>query len=245
MVDLLYCELLKLKRSKMLVISFLGALVTPSMVMVAAVKSMLENPNRIIAGADMLYESNMYMHLLFSLVVYAVIGAYLFSREYTENTLKAILTVPVSKTAFLTGKFLMLLIWCLFLTLFSWVFTIFFAIVIGADGLTAGLLFTSLKEFLLASFLLYLTLSPFIFLTLRLKSIVPPIIAAAAMAMGNVALSNESLAALFPWSSSYLLATGQIEESGYPLSIVIGLLAATALSGVMASLIYFQKQDVK
>ncbi|RBQ24358.1 hypothetical protein ALNOE001_02860 [Candidatus Methanobinarius endosymbioticus] len=52
----------------------------------------------------------MHTMLLFGLIVCVMMGAYLFSIEYTENTLKTILTIPISKLSFITSKFLILFI---------------------------------------------------------------------------------------------------------------------------------------
>lgn len=48
------------------------------------------------------------------------IAAYLFSREYTESTLKTILPIPISRTKLLIGKFCTLLLWIVMLTLVTW-----------------------------------------------------------------------------------------------------------------------------
>lgn len=245
MVNLLYCEFLKLKRSKMFLISVLGAMVAPIMVFAGLVKAKITEPDKIITYWDMLEQTNLYVLLLFGVIVYGVIAAYLFSREYTENTLKAVLTVPVSKGAFLTSKFLMLFVWMMILTAVAWVVTLILSVIGNAAEFSVDIIVESLKEYFLGAFLLYFTMSPFVFITLWLKNLVTPIIATATAVLGNVALANEDLGVLFPWTSPYLIASGDIVKYSYSTETALTIILAVFSIGIFASFIYFEKEDVK
>lgn len=245
MINLLYCEFLKLKRSKMFFISILGAMVAPIMVFAGLIKAKITEPDKVITYWDMLEQTNLYVLLLFGIIVYGVIAAYLFSREYTENTLKSVLTVPVSKGAFLTAKFLMLFVWMMILTALAWVSTLLLSIVGNAAEFSAAVIIQSLKEYFLGAFLLYFTMSPFVFLTLWLKNLVSPIIAVAAVVLGNVALANEYLAVLFPWSSPYLIASGDMAKYGYSTQTALVIIFVVSFIGIFTSFVYLKKQDVK
>lgn len=245
MINLLYCEFLKLKRSKMFFISILGAMVAPIMVFAGLIKAKITEPDRVITYWDMLEQTNLYVLLLFGIIVYGVIAAYLFSREYTENTLKSMLTIPVSKEAFLTAKFLMLFVWMVILTAVAWVSTLLLSIAGSAAEFSATVIMQSLKEYFIGAFLLYFTMSPFVFITLWLKNLVSPIIVVATVVLGNVAITNEDLAALFPWSSPYLIASGDIAKYNYSIETALVIIFAIFFIGVFASFVYFKKQDVK
>ncbi len=245
MVNLIYCEFLKLKRSKMFLISILGAMVAPIMVFAGLIKAKITQPEKIVTYWDMLEQTNLYMLLLFGIIVYGVIAAYLFSREYSEKTLKSILTIPVSKEAFLSAKFLMLFIWMMIITLVAWISTLLLSIFGNAADFSGAVIIHSLKEYFLGAMLLYLTMSPFVFITLWLKNIVTPIIAVATVVLANVALANEDLAALFPWSSPYLIASGDIEKLSYSVATAVIIIIVVFLVGIVASFAYFKKQDAK
>jgi bacitracin transport system permease protein len=239
----------KLKRSKILLISFLGALVTPGLVFANGVRTHYLRPDVVVKMADFYNYCITYSMLMFGLIVYVVIAAYLFSREYAENTLKTILTVPVRKLTFIISKFSMLFIWVMVLTLVSWasiyIITALYSIMFGLAEFGAAVAFEYLVKMTLAGVLMFLTISPFAFLSMRSKGIVVPVIAAATVAMGNVVIYSESLAALFPWAASYLLVRGEIAQTGYPLYLVIGLIAVVSIFGFAVSIIYFQREDIK
>ena len=226
-------------------ISVLGAMVAPSMVFAGLLKAKITEPERIITYWDMMKQTNLYMLLLFGIIVYGVIAAYLFSREYTENTLKSILTVPVSKEAFLLAKFLMLFVWMLILTMVSWLSTLLLSLVGNAGDFSYAIIIESIKEYFLGVVLLYFTMSPFVFITLWHKNLVTPIISVATVVLGNVALANEDLAVLFPWSSPYLIASGDIEKLSYSTNTALVIIFSVFLIGSFASFVYFKNKDVK
>ncbi|MFF2483579.1 ABC transporter permease [Paenibacillus sp. NPDC058071] len=248
MVNLVYCELLKLRRSKMVLISFLGALTTPVMLTVEGVKKYYWEPEADITLAGFYNGSFLYTMLLFGLIVYAVFAAYLFSREHTEKTLKTILTVPVSKTSFILSKFVTLFIWIMALTVISWAGMFLLAAIYGAlfeiSAFSLAVAAGYLGKMLFGGALMFFTLTPIVFIALWTKNVVAPIIATAAIVMVNVALSNEALGALFPWTSTYLWVEGRLEETGFPYPVAIGLIALVSILGFLASVLYFQREDV-
>ncbi len=88
-------------------------------------------------------------------------------------------------------------------------------------------------------------MSPFVFITLWLKNLFTPIIAAATVVLGNVALANEDLGVLFPWTSPHLIASGDIEKYNYSIETALVIILTVFFFGVFSSFAYFKKQDVK
>jgi bacitracin transport system permease protein len=233
----------------MLLISFLGALVTPSMMIAAAVKMHYSDPDAVITLFRLYDDSLLYIMCLFGTIVHAVVAAYLFSREYSEKTLKVILTVPVTRSAFIISKFIMLFLWIMALTLVSWAgiyaLAAAFHAIFGLSEFSAAVAAEFFGKMAAAGVLMFLTISPFAFLALWSKGLVVPIISAAAVAMGNVMLTNEDLGALYPWASSYFLIKGEISSTGYPYPLVISLIAIVSIFGFIASGYYFSKEDIQ
>ena len=98
MLNLISCELLKLKRSKMVLISVAGVLSTPLLMLIEALQTHFDKPEIIFTLSDIYSDSVLYIMLLVNIMIYVAIAAYLFSREYTESTLKTILPIPISRT---------------------------------------------------------------------------------------------------------------------------------------------------
>lgn len=242
--NLVYGEFLKLKRSKMFLLVLLGSLTAPTLTFISLLKYHMENPMNIIAFKDLFDQGNLYIALLFGMVVYVVLAAYLFSREYIEHTLKSIISVPVSRGKFITSKYITFFIMVMILTTIAWLGTLILGILGGATGLSFNILSNSFIQFYSTATLLYLTLSPFIFITLLMKNLVPPIVAAAAITLGNLVIFGDKWAALYPWSSAYLLATNTVGTTGYDIYLPLLIVIATFCVGFIASFVYFKRADV-
>jgi bacitracin transport system permease protein len=245
LVNLVYCEILKLKRCKIFKLSLLSALVAPLMISGEIIKSKLDNPEKIVTFAQLFESTNLYIMMLFGLVLYGVIAAYLISREYSENTLKSIITVPIPKISFIFSKFITLFIWIILLTIISWIATIVFGFICGAESLKSQDIFTSIKAYLLGGVFLFLTSTPIFFITMYSKNIIAPIIFMISVVMANIMLSNSDLGVYFPWTTSYLLVSGVIDKYNTSHLTSYLIIAVTFIFGTIASLIYFEKDDIK
>src|SRR5699024_12400617 len=88
--------------------------------------------------------------------LYGVVTTYLFNREYVENTIKNILTIPVSRVSFIMSKTLLLFMWIMMLTMIAWFLTLFLGLLTQFDGLDTSLLVESFKEFSIGGVLLFI-----------------------------------------------------------------------------------------
>ena len=104
----------------MVLISVAGVLSTPLLMLIEALQTHFDKPEIIFTLSDIYSDSVLYIMLLVNIMIYVAIAAYLFSREYTESTLKTILPIPISRTKLLIGKFCTLLLWIVMLTLVTW-----------------------------------------------------------------------------------------------------------------------------
>lgn len=249
MADLIYCELLKLKRSKMILISILGALAAPAMLLLECLQTHFEHPEKIITLAHIYDSLMLYTIILMNLLVYIIIASYLFSREYTEKTLKNILPIPVSRTSFLTSKFCILFVWMIVLSFFSWGSTYLLALlyhsVFGMAEFHFHIALTYRGNMLIGTMLMFLTITPFTFLAEKTKSLVVPLIISSAVIMGNAALSNQDLGALYPWTAILFLMQGSLSGTGYPVWTSVSIIALVSILGFAATFIYFQTEDIK
>lgn len=85
MLNLISCELLKLKRSKMVLISVAGVLSTPLLMLIEALQTHFDKPEIIFTLSDIYSDSVLYIMLLVNIMIYVAIAAYLLA----ESTQKA------------------------------------------------------------------------------------------------------------------------------------------------------------
>ena len=187
---------------------------------------------------------NMYMSALFAILLFSIIISYLFGREYNEHTLKTMLTVPISRGKFLISKYVMFLIWILILTVVTSLSTLAFGFVAGLSGFTLQLFINSFAELLFANILLFLTFSPFVFISLFITNMVPAMVGGASLTLVSLLVNGQSWAPYVPWACPYLISSGEIADYGVSLIIPYGVILVTFLIGIVVSYIYFTKKDV-
>lgn len=245
MLKLLYCEYIKLRRSKFLLIGISGTVIVPFFVTARAVSKYISDTETVISLFSLYDDAVMFLMLLFAPMALTILGAWIISREYTDGTLKNIFVVPVSRTAFLIGKFLFFAILTFLFMLVSWleiwVSALFCSCFIPVTDFTLPSILFFLIKMLWGGLLLYATQTPFIYLTIRTKGFIAPLIAIAAISLVNVVLSNSPIAGFFPWSASYLLVFGRLSGHGCPVELSLSIILAMCLSGFAASLIRFKK----
>jgi len=244
LVDLLYTELLKLKRSKMFLLSILGAVVAPFMVVVSTYIQIKTKESALsVPFAELFYETNLYVVLLIGVPLYGVVTAYLFNREYAEDTLKNLLTIPVSRTSILLSKMLLLFMWIMLLTLVAWGLTLLLGLLGQFQGLSTSLLVKSIKQFLIAGAFLFILSTPIILITIVLKNYVPTIILAISITLVNVMSFNSEHRGLIPWTAAFDIANDTLFPT-YPAEYSYLVITATSIIGFIATIVYFRKADI-
>lgn len=249
MRNLISCELRKLKRSKMVLISVVGVFSTPLLMLIEALQTHFDKPEIRFTLSDIYNDSILYIMLIANMMIYVAIAAYLFSREYTESTLKTILPIPISRTKLLLGKFCALLLWIVMLTLVTWVGVFIvcslYHAVYTLPGYSVFVAIEWLPKFLLGSALMFLTTSPFVYIALKTKGFVAPMIGSAVIVMGSAALSNQEWGALYPWTATYFLVQGNIQRSGYPILLSVSIIIFVSAVGLLMTFHHFKREDLK
>ena len=232
-------EFLKLKRSKIFLLSLIGAILPP-LLMFIAVTSFDEGQS-----FEMLFANvNMYMSAMFAVLIFAIIISYLFGREYNEHTLKTMLTIPVSRGKFLLSKYLMFLVWIVILTIVTSLSTLIFGFAANLEGFSIKIVVDSFAELLYANVLLFLTFSPFVFVSLLITNMVPAMIGGAGLALVNLMVYGQNWAPFVPWVCPYLIASGEISQYTANISLSYVIILATFAIGLVISYVYFKKTDV-
>ena len=244
MLNLLYTELLKLKRSNMFLVSIIGTAVAPFMCFISYLMKKKERPD-IPLKFDMFFsDTNLYIVLLIGVLLYGVITAYIFNREYVENTLKNLLTIPVSRISLVMSKLILLFIWIMILTTTAWVLTLIFGLIGQFEDFSTTILIKSFKEYVAGGSLLFLLSTPTIFVTLLFKDYVPAIVFTIAVTMVNVLIYNSKYSAVYPWSAVNVVASNVFHPE-YPMEYSYISIIVTSVIGLTAAIIHFKKEDIR
>ena len=239
MLTFIEMEFLKLKRSKIFLLSLMGAILPP-LLMFIAVTSFGEGQS-----FEALFSNvNMYMSAMFAVLIFAIIISYLFGREYNEHTLKTMLTIPISRGRFLLSKYVMFLVWIVILSVVTSLSTLVFGFIAGLEGFTLKLFIDSFVQLLFGNVLLFLTFSPFVFISLFITNMVPAMVGGATLTLVNLMVYGQNWAPFVPWVCPYLIASGEIAEYSTSVTVSYGIVLATFIIGLAISYIYFTRKDV-
>lgn len=239
MLTFIEMEFLKLKRSNIFLLSIVGAIIPPLLMFIATF-AFDETQS-----FEMLFSSvNMYMSALFAVLLFAIIISYLFGREYNEHTLKTMLTIPISRGKFLIVKYIMFFAWILILTVVTSLSTVAFGFIAGLGGFTLKLFIESFGQLLFGNVLLFLTFSPFVFISLFVTNMVPAMVGGAALTLVNMLIYGQNWAPFVPWVCPYLIASGEIAQYSTSIAVSYSIILATFVIGLAISYFYFTKKDV-
>ena len=92
------------------------------------------------------------------MILFSILPIWVFGREFSEHTVKELLSLPTSREAIVCAKFVVTFIWALILTLFLFAAGLIVGSLVGIPGWSTGLLRTSFEDLLAGAVLTFATL---------------------------------------------------------------------------------------
>lgn len=167
MLSIIKSELLKLKRFHILLVGLIG--MTLPAILSIFTQTVISSEDRAKNFDFTVYFNSTIWNsvTIFMPVIFTLIGGYIINREYTDNTLKTILPVPVCYQRLLFGKLLTMGILSILFGLYSYAVTLLVGLLSGISGLSITIVFRSLLEMSAISVLTYIAVLPIIAFTSR------------------------------------------------------------------------------
>ena len=167
----------------------------------------------------------------------ALITGYIINRESTDDTLKSILTIPVSFPALLFGKLTAGGLLALFLGLASTVFTVAASFLLGFPGGELPAILQAAAQIIFNCLFLYIAVLPIIAIAARLPNghLIRAIVAFVYGYGGMFAAGNMTLANLYPVTASMGLVGYRSYDAAVhwnPLVCALSLLITLLIAAV-------------
>ncbi|QQZ63886.1 ABC transporter permease [Paenibacillus sonchi] len=169
------------------------------------------------------------------LIGYTFVAAWVFGREFSDRTIKDLLAKPVSRAKIVLSKFLVILAWCLLLSIYM--FAVGFAVgaILGVEGGSAAFIWSLFIKFLITSLLYIFVTAPSILLANVTKGYLAPLGLILIIVILSNVLASFGFAPYFPWTiPSVFQSTGSLQLS----SIVI--LAYTGIIGIAGTFAWWR-----
>ena len=179
MLNLIRCEFQKLKRKKFIQLTLAAAFLFPIPLTILMAKDKM--------AFDQLFRANMLMgDLLLLPGVLGVVASMLFFMERDNDTLKNLLTIPVSKTKLLLAKLSVLLILSVLYSVAGLGATLIGGVIVGN---VEGVLYRLLLSLLIGIFVLIATLPVIVVIVAKNKSYIFSVIISFAYAIVGFAIT--------------------------------------------------------
>lgn len=177
------------------------------------------------------------MSMIFPMCI-SLMAGYIISREQTDDTLKNILTVPISFKKLLTGKLIVCGVLSIIFGLLCSLFTIIAEIVVRFPGFEIPLALKATLQITAVNFFLYLAVLPIIALTCRrADSFLAGVILAFVYGYGGMfAAGNMTLANFYPITASLGMVSYRSYDAAVNWNIGIcfcSLVLAVILSAIL------------
>jgi ABC-2 type transport system permease protein len=177
------------------------------------------------------------------IIIFGFIVTWLFGREYTEHTVKDLLSLPTSRTNILNAKYILYFIWSITLAIFNLLFGMAIGIGLQLPGFENVKFIVYLQEYFITTFLTVLLGTPLAFFSMLGRGYLAP--------LGVVALTvafSQIIAALgyghyFPWAVPALFSgtAGEYKEQLNLLSYII--LFIISVFGYCITVFYWKYTD--
>jgi len=176
-------------------------------------------------------------------ILYGVLAAWIFGREYSDHTVKELLAVPTPRHAIVTAKFLVLLVWTVAISVLVFGVGLLIGALVDIPGWSLSLFSSSAIDFMGAS-LLTIALLPFAAFT---ASWGRGYLSAVGWIFLTVALAQ--VAAITGWGSYFPWAVPALfSEAAGPRSAQLGphsipIVLVTSAIGVFLTLLWWRNAD--
>lgn len=183
------------------------------------------------------------MSMIFPMCI-SLIAGYMISREQTDDTLKNILTVPVSFKRLLTGKLIVCGVLSIVFGLICSLFTVIAELIVGFPGFHFSLILQAVLQITAVNFFLYLAVLPIIIITSRKSgSFLIGVIVAFVYGYGGMfAAGNMTLANIYPITASLGMIHYRSYDTAVSWNIVICMCSLAIVVAISAVLILCMKE---
>ena len=175
-------------------------------------------------------------------LLFSLIGSWVFGREFVDGTLKDLLAVPVDRATILLAKFLIVMLWSLILVLIIYGIALLLGILIDLPLWNKQVLWQGTLTYLLTAILVIGTMTPVAFFASVGRGYLFPMgITLLFVLLANV-LTVAGWGSYIPWTIPALYAgagdaTASLAASSYWIVLL------TALAGIVATYLWWQFAD--
>ena len=249
-------ELLKARRSKMPLATFLAFLLVPFVggffmvimkdPVLARRLGIISAKAQIVAGSA---DWQTYLGILSQavaiggIILFGFIGSWVFGREYTDRTLKDLLALPTPRSAIVLGKFAVIMLWSAILTVFVCLIGLVVGAAVALQPVPAEVLWQGILTIAVTACLNIALITPIAFFASAWHGELPPMGAAILTLLLAQVIAAAGWGEFFPWSVPALragMAGPQYANLGW---VSYAIVFFASLIGGLGTLYWWERTD--
>jgi ABC-2 type transport system permease protein len=251
LVASLWAEGLKVRNSKILIITlvffaFIGLIMGLMMFVVhhpelAGRSAALSAKISILGNGDWPSLFNLLIQVILALgpIGFGMVTSWVFGREYADRVIKDLFALPVSRVTLVISKFVIILIWCILLTLTLFISGLLIGLAIKIPGWSAMNAQNSFIIFFTSSILTFMLCTPVAFLACVSRGYLLPIgFSVLTLILTNfIAIGLPNIIPYFPWAVPALytgIAGRELPQAGALSYIILFLTCILGFIGTSA-----------
>jgi ABC-2 type transport system permease protein len=214
-----WTELLKVRKSKMLIITLIGfsgiALLVGFMVFISKNPDLAAHSATVSAKASMFKaEWPSYFQLLTQIILslgtigFGFVSSWIFGREYVDHVVKDILALPINRLTIVSSKFIIILLWSLLLSITLFVFGVLAGFIVNIPHWSTEIGYNYFIIFMKTAFLTTLLCTPVAFIASFSRGYLAPIgyVIFTLIITNLVVIGAPNIAPYTPWAIPALIS---------------------------------------
>jgi ABC-2 type transport system permease protein len=175
------------------------------------------------------------------IIIYGFLVSWIFGREYSENTLKDLLSLPTSKIEMINAKFIIYFLWAIGLGIVNLFLGLLIGLLLQLSGFSGDVLFINIKSYFFTMMLTILLGTPIAFFSMLGRGYLAPLGVVVLATVFSQIATVLGIGEYFPWALPALYSgiNGNVQLT----AISYILLAMVSLICYCITILYWKNID--
>lgn len=171
------------------------------------------------------------------LFAFGFVTSWIFGREYSDRTVKDLLALPISRNTIVLSKYIIVVLWCLFLSIFVLLLSLFVGKIVNLPDWSNTLLIKAIRIYIIVSILTILLSTPVGFFASYGRGYLSPLGFIVVTLIVAQIIAATGYGEFFPWAIPAVISIG-IEDGSMAIGrlsiIIVVITSGLGLVGTMA-----------
>ena len=175
------------------------------------------------------------------IVIYGFLVSWIFGREYSDNSIKDLLSLPTSKTGIINAKFTVYVFWAIGLGIVNLLLGATIGVLLRLPGFDANVFSVNIKVYFITMVLTILLGTPIAFFSMLGKGYLAPLVVVVLTVVFSQVIAALGMGEYFPWAvpALYSGVAGDVQLN----AISYVFLIMVSVAGYCITVLYWKNTD--